>query len=105
MFKSVADGRSHGMPAWGRALPATDIWRLVAYIQSLGGTVPAGFYHGGMQGDRPETIVAPGAQKVEDITSNVGLIRQVPPTSAAEPAPHELAPEAPSGGIDFGPRQ
>ncbi|MDQ6646027.1 MAG: c-type cytochrome [Pseudomonadota bacterium] len=37
VYKSIADGRAQGMPAWGAALPPQDIWKLVAYIQSLGG--------------------------------------------------------------------
>lgn len=39
IYKSIHDGRAKGMPAWGAAVPPTDIWKLVAYIQSLGGTV------------------------------------------------------------------
>jgi cytochrome c oxidase cbb3-type subunit 3 len=35
IFSSIAEGRAHGMPAWGTKLPATQIWELVAYIQSL----------------------------------------------------------------------
>lgn len=37
VYKSIADGRAKGMPAWGAALPPQDIWKLVAYIHSLGG--------------------------------------------------------------------
>lgn len=40
IFKSVHDGRPKGMPAWGGMLADEDIWRITAYIQSLGGTVP-----------------------------------------------------------------
>lgn len=38
VYRSIHDGRAQGMPAWGAALPETEIWKLVAYIQSLGGT-------------------------------------------------------------------
>jgi len=41
IYKSIYEGRAQGMPAWGNALPTTPIWQLVAYIQSLGGTLPA----------------------------------------------------------------
>jgi cytochrome c oxidase cbb3-type subunit 3 len=35
IFNSIAEGRAHGMPAWGTRLPEKQIWQLVAYIQSL----------------------------------------------------------------------
>ncbi len=35
VFSSIAQGRAHGMPAWGTRLPEAQIWRLVGYIQSL----------------------------------------------------------------------
>jgi cytochrome c oxidase cbb3-type subunit 3 len=36
IFDSIAQGRAHGMPSWGLRIPQDQIWRLVAYIQSLG---------------------------------------------------------------------
>ena len=35
IFSSIAEGRAHGMPAWGTKLPDDVIWKLVSYIQSL----------------------------------------------------------------------
>lgn len=35
IFDSIASGRANGMPAWGASLPESEIWKLVAYIQSL----------------------------------------------------------------------
>jgi len=35
IFSSVAEGRAHGMPAWGMQLPDDQIWKLVTYIDSL----------------------------------------------------------------------
>jgi cytochrome c oxidase cbb3-type subunit 3 len=35
IFGSIAQGRAHGMPAWGTRLPEQEIWKLVAYIQTL----------------------------------------------------------------------
>jgi cytochrome c oxidase cbb3-type subunit III len=35
VFNSIAEGRAHGMPAWGLKLPEDQIWKLVAYIKSL----------------------------------------------------------------------
>ncbi len=40
LYKSIHDGRPQGMPAWGDRLPPQEIWRLVAYIESLGGATP-----------------------------------------------------------------
>jgi cytochrome c oxidase cbb3-type subunit 3 len=36
VFSSIAEGRAHGMPAWGTLLPSDSIWKLDAYIHSLG---------------------------------------------------------------------
>jgi len=36
IFSSIAQGRSKGMPAWGTKLTAEEIWKITAYIQSLG---------------------------------------------------------------------
>ena len=33
---SIARGRAHGMPAWGTTLPDDYIWKITAYIQTLG---------------------------------------------------------------------
>lgn len=38
IYQSIHDGRAQGMPAWGAALPPQEIWKIVAYIESLGGT-------------------------------------------------------------------
>jgi cytochrome c oxidase cbb3-type subunit III len=36
VFQSIYEGRPEGMPAWGGRIPDDQIWRLVAYVQSLG---------------------------------------------------------------------
>ena len=36
LFDSISMGRGMGMPAWGTKLPSDVIWKLAAYIQSLG---------------------------------------------------------------------
>lgn len=36
IFDSIAEGRAHGMPAWGTKLQQQQIWELVAYIRSMG---------------------------------------------------------------------
>jgi cytochrome c oxidase cbb3-type subunit III len=35
IFSSIAEGRAHGMPAWGVQLTEEEIWKLVAYIKTL----------------------------------------------------------------------
>ncbi len=35
IFSSIAEGRAHGMPAWGTQLPDDQIWKLVTYIETL----------------------------------------------------------------------
>ena len=59
IFKSIFEGRPHGMPSWGTTLPARDIWQLVAYIESLGGAVKPEDYQKALQGDVPNELVAP----------------------------------------------
>jgi cytochrome c oxidase cbb3-type subunit 3 len=35
IFMSVAEGRAHGMPAWGTKMNDDQIWKIVAYIKSF----------------------------------------------------------------------
>lgn len=35
VFSTIAEGRAHGMPAWGTKLTEQQIWQLVAYIKSM----------------------------------------------------------------------
>lgn len=35
IYDSIAEGRAHGMPAWGVQLPRDHVWKLTAYITSL----------------------------------------------------------------------
>jgi hypothetical protein len=35
VFQSIYEGRPDGMPAWGGPIADDQIWRLVAYVQSL----------------------------------------------------------------------
>lgn len=59
IFKSIYEGRPTGMPAWGKTLPPQTIWDIVAYIQSLGGTVPPDKFYQAMAGDKPGELTAP----------------------------------------------
>ena len=35
VFSSIAEGRAHGMPAWGTKLQDDQLWKLVAYIKAM----------------------------------------------------------------------
>jgi len=35
IFSSIAQGRGHGMPAWGVRLPEKHLWELTLYVSSL----------------------------------------------------------------------
>jgi cytochrome c oxidase cbb3-type subunit 3 len=59
IYKSIQEGRPQGMPAWGAALPPEDIWKVVAYIQSFGGSVSAKDWEHARQGDQPGEQIAP----------------------------------------------
>lgn len=60
IYRSIAGGHPQGMPAWSRALPPPEIWKLTAYIQSFGGATAPGGYQGALQGDRPAKPTSPG---------------------------------------------
>lgn len=62
VFKSIYEGRPQGMPAWNPALPPDDIWKVVAYIESLGGTLPAANFQAAVEGDRAGINFAPELQ-------------------------------------------
>ena len=59
VFKSIYEGRPQGMPAWNPALPPEEIWKIVSYIDSLGGMMPPQAYQAQLQGDRVGDNVAP----------------------------------------------
>ena len=79
IYNSIYEGRPQGMPAWGRAIPAHDIWEIVAYLQALGGTVAANEYHAGLQGDHGLTSTAAEAQGLDaNPTAAPAPLRQPP---------------------------
>jgi cytochrome c oxidase cbb3-type subunit 3 len=61
IYKSVFEGRPEGMPAWGVAVPHDQIWKIVAYIQSLGGAFPARAAEAGRQGNLGDLDTAAAA--------------------------------------------
>ncbi len=88
IYKSIYEGRPKGMPAWGRAVPAEDIWKIVAWLETLGGTVPEDRYQAGIQGDHDVTSIA---AEVHD----PALEAASGPASGADPTPGEsLTPAA-----------
>ena len=42
VFQTILQGRPHGMPAFASVLIPDQIWKLVAYLQSLDSTSPSG---------------------------------------------------------------
>ena len=40
VFETIARGRPNGMPAFGHRVPESQIWMLVAYVQSMSGRLP-----------------------------------------------------------------
>ncbi len=56
IYKSIYEGRPQGMPAWGRALSPAVVWKVVSYIQSKGGSYPAGLADRGRQGDLGDDV-------------------------------------------------
>ncbi len=59
IYRSIASGHPQGMPAWSKALPPDQIWKLTAYIQSYGGATASGDYQGALQGDYPAKTTSP----------------------------------------------
>lgn len=82
IYKSIYEGRPKGMPAWGAALSPNDIWQLVAYIESLGGTFPASDYQAALQGDRANEQVAPELNFEQGLDGSPEYHR---PSSGVEP--------------------
>jgi cytochrome c oxidase cbb3-type subunit 3 len=41
IFASIVEGRPNGMPSFGRRIPESQVWQLVAYVRSLSGLVPS----------------------------------------------------------------
>ncbi len=93
LFKSLYEGRPQGMPAWNPALPPQEIWKIVAYLQSLGGTYAANEHQAWAQGDRPGENV-PDEVKATLRTSSRAVQPSEPAGSSATPS---TAPSNPDG--------
>ena len=88
IYKSIYEGRPQGMPAWNPALPPQDIWKLVAYIESLGGAYTPQQYQASIQGDRVGDNVAAEAHA----TLAPGAAASAPFDKGANAAPPSAAP-------------
>jgi cytochrome c oxidase cbb3-type subunit 3 len=40
IFETIVEGRPNGMPSWRNKIPDTQVWQLVAYVQSMSGHAP-----------------------------------------------------------------
>jgi len=75
IFNSIHDGRPKGMPAWGARLPPDQIWKLVAYIESLGGAEPpAQPQMSGLGGPAASTTGPQAAQQSKIDTAHQSLV-------------------------------
>jgi len=75
IYNSIHDGRPQGMPAWGKSLPPDQIWKLVAYIESLGGaTAPATAKMSDMAQGQPSTTGPQAADQDQTDTAHQALI-------------------------------
>lgn len=92
VFKSIYEGRPQGMPAWNPALPPQEIWKIVAYIESLGGTYKANQYQASLQGDRAGESVA--AETAPTLPAHEGGASQ-PSGADATPAAVQPNPDEP----------
>jgi cytochrome c oxidase cbb3-type subunit 3 len=92
LFKSIYEGRPQGMPAWNPTLPPAEIWKLVAYIQSLGGTFTAAQYQASVQGDRVGDNVAPEVNST--LADKAGVGGPKGPTSSDSPPTVPPRPDA-----------
>jgi cytochrome c oxidase cbb3-type subunit 3 len=82
IYNSIHDGRPKGMPAWGDKLTSDQIWKLVTYVESFGGTFPARFWKQAPQGDVEGENEAPEAQG-QFMTPMPGTVP--PPAQATKP--------------------
>jgi cytochrome c oxidase cbb3-type subunit 3 len=53
IYKTLYEGRPQGMPAWGHALPADQLWKITAYVSSLGGGIAPKDAVAALRGDHP----------------------------------------------------
>ncbi len=99
IFNSIYQGRPQGMPAWSPALPPQEIWKIVSYIDSLGGSFPASQYQAGLQGDKYGENVA--SEVAATLPADQAASTPVPPggeSTAQSVAPQPDVAAAPGSG-------
>lgn len=75
IYNSIHDGRPKGMPAWGARLPPDQIWKIVAYIESLGGAAaPATSRMAALGGPRPSTTGPQPDDQSQSDTAQAALL-------------------------------
>jgi cytochrome c oxidase cbb3-type subunit 3 len=75
LYNSIHDGRPKGMPAWGARLPPDQIWKLVAYLESLGGAQPpAQPAMAQLGGPQPSTTGPQAAQQQQTDAAHQSLL-------------------------------
>ena len=82
IFDSIHDGRPQGMPSWKDKLTDDQIWKLVTYVESFGGSFPASDWQHAPQGDVEGENEAPEAQS-QFMTPVPGTVP--PPAQATKP--------------------
>jgi cytochrome c oxidase cbb3-type subunit 3 len=95
VFKSIYEGRPQGMPAWNPALPPDEIWKLVAYIESLGGTFAASDFQASVQGDRGSDNVAAEVKPTIAPSHAAPTATAAPAAKATEARPDAGGPPPP----------
>lgn len=82
LYKSIHDGRPLGMPAWGARLPPDEIWKLVAYVESLGGAAPpATPGMAALAGTQPSATGPEPAEQSQDDTADAAVKHPGKPVS------------------------
>jgi cytochrome c oxidase cbb3-type subunit 3 len=69
IYRSIAEGRPNGMPAFGGHIPDAQIWQIVTYVRSLAALVPAAIRSSRddhMQSVPPQTLQEPQTPKSGD---------------------------------------
>jgi len=84
IYRSIHDGRPKGMPAWGGRLPPEQIWKLVAYLQTLGDA-----------SGKPSTTGAQAAGQDGGDAAHEGLIEAQRAQRERRPPPSSPPPQTP----------
>lgn len=67
-----SERRTSQSPAWGKKLSEDAIWKMVAYIQSLGGGFPARLAEAGRQGNLGDSDAVTDLNEARQYVGNKG---------------------------------